>query len=117
MKSWFQLFDECCIRAGQKNDEMKKGRLLILCLSGKALEVVEDFEKQKGEQQTYTSLMTELLRVFSDGESVEQKSESDNLVIEKPLVHSVNIESCDTDITATVEEPQILTSHQVTTSV
>ena len=132
MKSWFRLFDECCIRAGQGKDDIVKGRLLMLCLSGEALKVVEKMEEDCKEQQTYTSLMNQLLHVFnqSDGQEVNgneidqsEGGEKDNLtfqssgqeevehvdhVIEKPLIH--NVESRDTFIVKVTDEPGINTT-------
>ena len=96
LRSWFKVFEECCIKAGQKNDEMRKGRLLMLCLSGRALEVAEQLETERNEQQTYTSLMTELLNVFC--EPGEQKNQEDSVAVERPLVHSIEMPPCDTTL-------------------
>ena len=48
LQSWVHNFERCCTIAGKRaEDELVKGQLLVLCLTGQALAVVEQLEEEK----------------------------------------------------------------------
>ena len=63
LTSWLRSFNRCCTIA-QKDDDLIKGQLLMLCLSGQALAVAEQLEEEKKAQQKYSEIKTQLESVF-----------------------------------------------------
>ena len=70
--SWFRLFERACTIA-QKTDDLVKGQLLMLCLSGQALAVAEHLEEEQAVQQNFTQLKTRLETVFNTTATKESK--------------------------------------------
>ena len=53
LSSWIRGFERCCVIAGKSEDDLVKGQLLMLSLSGQALAVAERLEEEKKEQQKF----------------------------------------------------------------
>ncbi len=70
--SWLRSFDRACTIA-QKNDDLVKGQIMMLCLNGQALAVAEQLEEEKKAQQPYTELIARLKSVFNTTASREAK--------------------------------------------
>ena len=70
--SWLRTFDRACI-IGQKSDDLVKGQLLMLCLTGQAIAVAEQLEEEKKTPQKYSELKTRLESVFNTTASREAK--------------------------------------------
>ena len=52
---WLRQFDRCCVVAN-KTDENVKGQLLLICCTGQAKAILENFEEEQGTAQNYTAL-------------------------------------------------------------
>ena len=72
LTSWFRRFDRCCVIAG-KDDDLVKGQLLMLCLSGQGLAVADRLEEEKRAPQKYTELKARLTNVFNSEADKECK--------------------------------------------
>ena len=72
LASWLRTFERACTIA-QKTDDLVKGQLLMLCLSGQALAVAEQLEEEKGAQQKFTEQKGRLESVFNTTASKEAK--------------------------------------------
>ena len=72
LASWLRSFDRCCTIA-QKDDDLVRGQLLLLCLDGQALAVAEQLEKEKRAQQKYSEIKVRLEAVFKTTERKEAK--------------------------------------------
>ena len=70
--SWLRSFDRCCTIA-QKDDDLVKGQILMLCLSGQALAIAEQLEQEKQAQQKFSELKPKLESVFTT-ESIREAS-------------------------------------------
>ena len=70
--SWLRTFERACTIA-QKNDDLVKGQLLMLCLVGQALAVAEQLEEEKSQQQKFSELKTRLESVFNTTANKESK--------------------------------------------
>ena len=77
LTSWLRGFERCCVIAG-KTEDLVKGQLLLLCLTGRALAVAEGLEEQEGAQQTFTQITTKLKAVFESEADKELKQEEFN---------------------------------------
>ena len=54
LQSWLRNFERCCTIAGKRaEDELVKGQLLVLCLTGQALAVVEQLEEEKSPNKSF----------------------------------------------------------------
>ena len=74
LPSWLRGFERCCVIAG-KTEDLVKGQLLLLCLSGRALAVAEGLEEEKGTPQNFTELKAKLEAVFNSAADKELKQE------------------------------------------
>ena len=72
LSSWLQKFNRCCMIA-DKNDDVIKGQLIMLCLSGQALAVAEQLEQERQGAQTFAQVRLRLESVFLTTARREQK--------------------------------------------
>ena len=72
LNTWVREFERCCVIAN-KTDDLVKGQFLMFCIGGRAKAVLDDFEAERGESQTFTALMTKLRTIFDDTTSRESK--------------------------------------------
>ena len=72
MQPWLHIFECCCI-VTSKSDDLAKGRLLMLCLTGQALAVAEQLEENKKTPQKYTAIKERLEAVFNTAADHEVK--------------------------------------------
>ena len=70
--SWLRTFERACT-ISQKRDDLVKGQLLMLCVTGQALAVAEQLEEEKKAQQSFTELKARLESVFNTTASKESK--------------------------------------------
>ena len=77
LATWLQKFERYCAIA-QKNDDAK-GQIIMLCLTGQALAVVEQLEHEREGHQTFTQVRARLETVFDTVSSRERRmSEFEN---------------------------------------
>ena len=72
MPSWLHSFERCYIIAS-KSDDLAKGQLLMMCLTGQALAVAEQLEEEKKTAQKYSALKERLEAVFDTTADREAK--------------------------------------------
>ena len=67
LSSWIRKFERCCVIAGKSSpgDDLVKGQLMMLSLSGQALAVTERFEEEKKEAQNFPAIKAKLEVVFN----------------------------------------------------
>ena len=63
LECWFRKFNRCCNLA-QKDDDVVKGQLLMMCLSGQALAIAEQLEVDRAGDITYAQIKRRLESVF-----------------------------------------------------
>ena len=74
LQLWLRNFKRCCTIAGKSaEDDLVKGQLLVLCLTGQALAVVEQLEEEKKSQQNFPDLTKRLEDVFPTSADMETK--------------------------------------------
>ena len=56
-------FERCCVIA-DKDDNLIKGQVLMMCIDGRAKAILDQFEAEKGSPQKYTALKAQLCMVF-----------------------------------------------------
>lgn len=71
--SWLRTFERCCTIAGKNEDDLIKGQLLMLCLTGQSLAVAEQLEEEKKTQQKFSDLKVRLTSVFTTAAKKEAK--------------------------------------------
>lgn len=69
---WLRQFERCCVVAN-KNDDNVKGQLLLICVSGQAKAILENYEEEQGAQQTYTALKAALETHYNTTAIKEEK--------------------------------------------
>ena len=74
LSSWIRKFERCCVIAGKPTDDLVKGQLMVLSLSGQALAVAERFEEEKKEAQSFTAIKEKLEAVFNSDADKQIKS-------------------------------------------
>ena len=57
--AWLRQFERCCVVAN-KTEEPIKGQLLMLCVTGQAKAILENYEEEQGAVQSFTPLKNEL---------------------------------------------------------
>ena len=72
LSSWLTRFNRCCSVA-QKDDDVAKGQIILLCLKGQALAVAEQLETEREGGQTYPQVVHRLETVFNTTASRERK--------------------------------------------
>ena len=72
MPSWLHSFECCCIIASE-SDDLAKGQLLMMCLTGQALAVAEQLKEEKKTAQKYSTLKERLEDVFNTAADCEAK--------------------------------------------
>ena len=70
--SWLRTFDRACTIA-QKTDDLVKGQLMMLCLTGQAIAAAEQLEEEKNAQQPYSALKVQLESVFNTTANKESR--------------------------------------------
>ena len=63
-RSWLRTFERGCTIA-KKDDDLIKGQVLMMCLSGQTLAVAEQLEEEKKTQQKFSELKGRLESVFT----------------------------------------------------
>ena len=72
LTTWLKNFDRCSLIAG-KTDDLVKGQLLMLFVSGQAKAVLEELEEDKEQPQKYTAQVARLKQVFDTAANREEK--------------------------------------------
>ena len=72
LSMWLKNSDHCSLIAG-KTDDLVKGQLLMLFVSGQAKAVLEELEEDKEQPQKYTAQVAKLKQVFDTAENREEK--------------------------------------------
>ena len=72
LTTWIRNFERCCVIAN-KTDDLVKGQLMMLCVEGQALAVLEDLEERKKTPQKFTEIVTKLRSVFDTTATREAK--------------------------------------------
>ena len=81
LATWLEKFNNCCALANKEEDDVK-GKLVILCLTGQALAVVEQLSNELEGAQTLAQVRARLESVFDTPATREQKMVSfDNRVL------------------------------------
>lgn len=75
LSSWIRKFERCCVIAGKSGDDLVKGQLMMLSLSGQALAVAERFEEEKNTAQNFTAIKGKLETVFNSDADKQCKQE------------------------------------------
>ena len=69
---WLRQFDRCCLVAN-KNEENVKGQLLLICCTGQAKAILENYEEEQGAAQNYTALKAALENHYNTTAIKEEK--------------------------------------------
>ena len=72
LTTWLRQFDRCCVVAN-KIDDLVKGQLLMIFVTGQAKAILEDFEVQTGEHQKYSDLSALLIKHYDTTANREHK--------------------------------------------
>ena len=72
LATWLEKFNNCCALANKEEDDVK-GKLVILCLTGQALAVVEQLSNELEGAQTLAQVRARLESVFDTPATREQK--------------------------------------------
>ena len=70
--AWLRQFERCCVVAN-KTEEPIKGQLLMLCVTGQAKAILENYEEEQGAVQSFTPLKNELDKNYNTTATKEAK--------------------------------------------
>ena len=84
LAAWLQTFDRCCFMAGRDNDDVHKGNMLFLWMTGRARAVIERCQRENnGAPQIYSVLVRALNDVFYSADDRECKMQEFESRIQK----------------------------------
>ena len=72
LNEWLKSFERCCVIA-DKEDDLVRGQILLLCVSGRAKACLDQFEDSKQEPQKFSALKEQLKAIFDSPSDREAK--------------------------------------------
>ena len=72
LNEWLKSFERCCVIA-DKEDDLVRGQILMLCVSGRAKACLDQFEDSKQEPQKFSALKEQLKAIFDSPSDREAK--------------------------------------------
>ena len=72
LNEWLKNFERCCVIA-DKQDDLVRGQILMLCVGGRAKACLDQFEDSKQEPQKFSALKEQLKAIFDSPSDREAK--------------------------------------------